>query len=189
MIHEEEDHYGEPVRRGPSEPALRTLNAIHARIESPTDKLLRTVEPWSSYVVLPIFALANAGVELSVDVLDGRWRLIGAVALGLVLGKPLGMLLAARLAVLAGIAAKPDAYTWRQLAGAGALAGIGFTMSLFIASVAFPDAGDFAATKVAIFMASLVACCLGVAILWRTPPASDPEASDPAPVAREAQSA
>jgi NhaA family Na+:H+ antiporter len=62
--------------------------------------------------------------------------------------------------------AKPEAYTWRQLAGAGALAGIGFTMSLFIAGQAFPDPVDFTAAKVAIFLASLIASLLGVAILW-----------------------
>src|SRR5690606_26877199 len=92
----------------------------------------------------------------------------GAIALGLV-GKPLGTVLAARLAVLSGLAIKPDAYTWRQLGGAGALGGIGFTMSLFIASVAFPDAGDCAAAKIASFLASLCASALGVAILWARP--------------------
>ena len=89
---------GCPCPCGPSEPALRTLDAIHARIESPADKLLRSVEPWSSYVVLPIFALANAGVAWSPGVLEGRGRLIGAIALGLVLGKPIGISLAAWLA-------------------------------------------------------------------------------------------
>lgn len=183
VIHEEDDHSGEPMRAGPSEPALRVLNAIHARLESPTDKLLRTVEPWSSYVVLPIFALANAGVAWSLDVLDGRGRLVAAVALGLVVGKPLGLLAAARLAVLSGIATKPDAYSWRQLAGAGALGGIGFTMSLFIASVAFPDPADYAAAKIAIFMASLTAAGLGVAVLWpkAEPPTDEPDAAGEVP--------
>jgi NhaA family Na+:H+ antiporter len=169
VIHEEDVHSGEPLRPGPSEPALRTLNTIHDRLESPADKLLRTVEPWSTYVVLPIFALANAGVVWSADVLEGRGRLVGAIALGLVLGKPLGIVLAARLAVLSGLAAKPEAYSWRQLCGAGALGGIGFTMSLFIASVAFPDPANYAAAKIAIFLASLTAGALGVAILWARP--------------------
>ncbi|MNC92545.1 Na(+)/H(+) antiporter NhaA [compost metagenome] len=87
--------------------------------------------------------------------------------LGLVLGKPLGMLTVSVLAVRAGLAVKPDAYTWRQLLGAGALAGIGFTMSLFIAGRSFPDEADFAAAKVGIFLASLIAGGLGTALLWR----------------------
>ena len=166
VIRLEDSHTGEAMRPGPSEPAMRTLDAIHQRIESPADKLLRSVEPYSSYVVLPIFALANAGVVWSLDTLEGRGRTIMAITLGLVLGKPIGIVLAARLAVLSGIAAKPDAYSWRQLCGAGALGGIGFTMSLFIASAAFSDPTDYAAAKIAIFLASLIAGGLGVLILW-----------------------
>jgi NhaA family Na+:H+ antiporter len=166
VIHLEDRHTGEAMRTGPSEPALRTLDAIHSRIESPADKFLRSVEPWSSYVVLPIFALANAGVEITLDVFQGQARLMWAIALGLVLGKPIGIVSAAWLAVQTGVAAKPDVYSWRQLCGAGALGGIGFTMSLFIAGVAFPDSADYAAAKIAIFLASLTAGVLGVLILW-----------------------
>jgi NhaA family Na+:H+ antiporter len=167
------------MRPGPSEPALRALDAIHARIESPADKLLRSAEPWSSYMVLPIFALANAGVAWSPGVLEGHGRLILAIMLGLVLGKSIGIVLAAWLAVRAGVAVKPDAYSWRQLCGAGALGGIGFTMSLFIAGVAFPDRADYAAAKIAIFLASLAAGGLGVLVLWRRPKAADErEAAD-----------
>jgi NhaA family Na+:H+ antiporter len=169
VIHQEDNHTGEAMRSGPSEPALRTLDAIHARIESPADKLLRSTEPWSSYVVLPIFALANAGVTWSPNVFEGQGRLICAITLGLVLGKPIGISLAARLAVWTGIAAKPHAYSWRQLCGAGALGGIGFTMSLFIAGVAFPDATVYAAAKIAIFLASLIAGTMGALLLWPKP--------------------
>jgi NhaA family Na+:H+ antiporter len=166
VIHLEGSHAGEAMRPGPSEPALRTLDAIHDRIEAPADKLLRSVEPWSSYVVLPIFALANAGVAWSLGVFEGHGRLMCAITLGLVLGKPVGIVLAAWLAVLSGIADKPVAYSGRQLCGAGALGGIGFTMSLFIAGEAFPDRADYAAAKIAIFLASLIAGALGVLILW-----------------------
>jgi NhaA family Na+:H+ antiporter len=166
VIHAEDEHTGEAMRTGASEPTLLTLDAIHARIESPADKLLRSTEPWSSYVVLPIFALANAGVVWSPGVFEGQLQLICAITLGLVLGKPVGIVLASFLAVRSGVAVKPDAYSWRQLCGAGALGGIGFTMSLFIAGVAFPEATDYAAAKIAIFFASLVAGTLGVLILW-----------------------
>jgi NhaA family Na+:H+ antiporter len=89
-----------------------------------------------------------------------------AIILALVLGKPIGIMLASLLAVVSGMAVKPDTYSWRQLSGAGALAGIGFTMSLFIAGQAFPDSADYAAAKIAIFLASLMAGGLGTAILW-----------------------
>ncbi len=177
VIHLEDSHTGEAMRPGPSEPALRTLDAIHARIESPADKLLRSVEPWSSYLVLPIFALANAGVAWSLGAFEGQGRLICAIALGLVVGKPIGIVAAAWLAVRSGIAAKPDAYSWRQLCGAGALGGIGFTMSLFIAGVAFSDPADHSAAKIAIFVASLIAGSVGVLILWPKQKTNDEPAS------------
>jgi NhaA family Na+:H+ antiporter len=173
VIRLEDSRTGEAMRTGPSEPALRKLDAIHGRIESPADKLLRSVEPWSSYVVLPIFALANAGVVWSLGALDGQGRLICAITLGLVLGKPIGIVASAWLAVRSGLAVKPDAYSWRHLCGAGALGGIGFTMSLFIAGVAFPDPAAYAAAKIAIFLASLIAGGLGVLILWSKREAND----------------
>ncbi len=154
------------MHHGLSEPALEALDAIHDRIESPANKVLRSIEPWSSYLILPIFALANAGVILSPDIVNGHGSLMLAIILGLVIGKPVGIMLAARLAVHFGVAIKPSEYSWRQLCGAGVLAGIGFTMSLFIAGEAFPEQADYAAAKIAIFVASLLAGFLGVAILW-----------------------
>jgi NhaA family Na+:H+ antiporter len=166
VIHLEDSHTGEAMHSGPSEPALRALDTIHSRIISPADKLLRSVEPWSTYVVLPIFALANAGVAWSPGVFEGQGRLICAITLGLVLGKPIGIVLAAWISVRSGIAVKPDAYSWRQLCGAGALGGIGFTMSLFIAGIAFENRATYAAAKIAIFLASVIAGGLGMLILW-----------------------
>jgi NhaA family Na+:H+ antiporter len=165
IITEEAQHGDEVLRHGPSLPALRSLDAIHERLESPADRLLRNVAPRSSYVVLPLFALANAGVALELSVLDGREQLFAAIVSGLVLGKPLGMVLFCAVAVWLGLAVKPAEYTWRQLAGAGALSGMGFTMSLFIAAEAFPLAADFAAAKMAVFAASAAAALAGVAIL------------------------
>ncbi|HEX7317460.1 MAG TPA: Na+/H+ antiporter NhaA [Pyrinomonadaceae bacterium] len=179
VIHKEDLHRGEAMRMGPSEPALRALDTIHAQIESPADKLLRSVEPWSSYVVLPIFALANAGVAWSTDVFREQGRLMVAITLGLVVGKSIGIVASAWLAVRSGIAVKPEAYSWRHLIGAGALGGIGFTMSLFIAGQAFPDPADYAAAKIAIFIASLIAAVFGTIILYpRRHEEEDPEAAD-----------
>lgn len=179
IIDSESRHGDEVLRHGPSVPALRALDAIHDRIESPADRMLRHVEPWSSYVVLPLFALANAGVAMSTEVLDGRGALMLAIMAGLVLGKPLGMFAASALAVRLGIAVKPGEYSWRQLGGAGALAGIGFTMSLFIAGQAYPLADDFSAAKIAVFAASVLSAVIGVAVLWgaRAPDVTDVSAA------------
>jgi NhaA family Na+:H+ antiporter len=170
-------HSTEQLRHGPSVPAMEALDQIHDRLESPADRMLRTLSLRSNYVVLPLFALANAGVVLEATVWNGHERLMLGILLGLVVGKPLGLVTFSALAVKLGIAAKPDAYSWRQLAGAGALAGIGFTMSLFIASEAFKVGADFAAAKIAVFSASILSGIAGVAILWR---ANRPEPASPA---------
>jgi NhaA family Na+:H+ antiporter len=159
-------HTNEALRRGPSVPSLQALDAIHDRLESPADRMLRHLGPRSSYFVLPLFALANAGVEITGNVLSGHTGLMIAIAAGLVIGKPLGLIVACALAVWTGIAIKPAEYSWSQLAGAGALAGIGFTMSLFIAGQAFAIPEDFAAAKIAVFGASVLSALIGVAILW-----------------------
>jgi NhaA family Na+:H+ antiporter len=173
----EASHGGEQFRHGPSTPALRELDAIHDRLESPAERLLRNVAPRSSYLVLPIFALANAGVVIAAEVVGGHGMLMVAIIAGLTVGKPLGFLLATWLAVKAGVADKPAAYSWRQLAGAGALGGIGFTMSLFIAGQAFPVAEDFAAAKIAVFAASVLSAIIGMAVLWGAPPPDNEKAA------------
>ena len=166
---------GEFLRHGPSVPTLQALDAIHDRLQSPADRLLRHAGARSSYVVLPIFALANAGVAMLPEMISGRQTLMLAIIVALTFGKPLGLLGASAIAVRLGIATKPVAYTWRQLAGAGALAGVGFTMSLFIAGQAFPVALDFAASKIAVFIASVLSAAIGTALLCnaRTPSASE----------------
>jgi len=156
----------EVLRNGPSLPALKAFEALHDRLESPAARLLRTVGARSNYVVLPLFALANAGVAIAPGIMGEHGSLVLAIIGGLVLGKPLGLVLASWIAVRLGVAKKPSDYSWRQLIGAGALAGIGFTMSLFIAGQAFPVEGDFVAAKAAVFVGSIIASIIGVLILW-----------------------
>jgi NhaA family Na+:H+ antiporter len=139
-----------------------------SRLESPASRMLRQIEPWSSYVVLPIFALANAGVVLAADYLGGHGALMAAIIVSLVAGKPVGLVLGSFIAMRLGLAVKPGSYSWAQMTGASALGGIGFTMSLFIAGQAFPAAADFAAAKIAIFTASMLAAGIGVVLLWRS---------------------
>ena len=176
ILSAEASHGGEQFRQGPSEPALREIDAIFDRLESPADRLLRNVAPRSSFLVLPVFALANAGVVFAGLTWGPHGVLMAAIVCGLAIGKPVGFMLASWLAVKTGIAEKPAAYSWRQLCGAGALAGIGFTMSLFIAGQAFSVAEDFAAAKIAVFAASVLSAIVGVAILWNAPASGDSDA-------------
>ena len=96
----------------------RSTRSTTASSRPPTG-LLRTIEPWSSYVVLPVFALANAGVALVAGVFGGHESLMLAIVAGLVVGKPLGFMVASALAVRPGLAMKPPGYSWRQLARRG----------------------------------------------------------------------
>jgi NhaA family Na+:H+ antiporter len=155
------------MRKRPSQNAIRILDSIHDRMESPADRILHSLTPWSSYFVLPLFALANAGIPFMFDLNEGDTQLMLAIFFGLVVGKPLGIFTGAWLADRSNFADKPSAYTWRQLLGAATLAGMGFTMSLFFAGRAFPDPNDFSAAKIAIFLASLTAGILGTFILYK----------------------
>jgi Na+:H+ antiporter, NhaA family len=177
IIDAEAGRSGEVLRHGPSLAALRALDAIHDRLESPADRMLRKVAPLSSYFVLPLFALANAGVILGGRTMGGHNMLTLAIVCGLVIGKPAGIVISSYLAVRLKLAVKPREYSWRQLSGAGALAGIGFTMSLFIAAQSLPQPEDFAAAKIAVFLASIVSATAGLAILWnaKTPAAGSLE--------------
>jgi Na+:H+ antiporter, NhaA family len=129
---------------------------------SPQQRLENGVHPWSAFVILPLFALANAGVAIGpVDQLDAI--ALGTIA-GLGLGKPVGIFAFAWLAVTIGIARKPTGVGWPQMLGAGMLAGIGFTMALFIANLAFTGA-QLESAKIGILVASLLAGIAGMAML------------------------
>jgi NhaA family Na+:H+ antiporter len=136
---------------------------------SPIEQLTHLLHPWSAFVVMPVFALANAGLVLEADSLGDPLarRVTIAVALGLLVGKPLGITLLSWLGVRAGLAALPAGVGWSALLGAGILGGIGFTMALFITSLAFPDEALAAASKLGVFAASVAAAILGVAWLAR----------------------
>ena len=132
---------------------------------SPLSRLEDLLHPWASFVIVPVFALANAGVELTTDLPDAGFRVTVGVVVGLVVGKLTGVVGASWLAVRLRFAALPQEVGWKHLAGAGALAGIGFTMSLFVTELAFVHdrgGGDLVgAAKQAILFASVVAAGLG----------------------------
>ncbi len=150
-----------------AEPALaRTLERTARESASPLERLEAALHPWVSFGILPLFALANAGVPLSSE--SFREPVAVAVLVGLVVGKPVGIVLASWLAVRAGLARLPDALVWRTIFGGGVLAGIGFTMSLFIAGLALePQALD--AARAGVLAASALSAAFGLTLLWFAP--------------------
>jgi NhaA family Na+:H+ antiporter len=143
--------------------AHRTADLARSSV-STVEWLEHVLHPWTSYLIVPLFALANAGVVVSTDSLRTAFSsaIFWGIAAGLVLGKPLGVMIAAKVAVRSGRADRPDGTTTRQLLGAGNAAGIGFTVALFIAELAFVnDDGSLnepqvADAKMAILLASVV---------------------------------
>jgi NhaA family Na+:H+ antiporter len=146
--------------------AAHTLEAIAERIQTPAQRLEHSITPWATYLVLPIFALANAGVALEGNIVEAITSPLSlGIVLGLVLGKPVGISLFTWLAVKIGIADMPSRVTWPQLLSTTFLAGIGFTMSLFITGSAFEDQGLISTAKISILVASLMAGILGSSLL------------------------
>ncbi|MEE9133802.1 MAG: Na+/H+ antiporter NhaA, partial [Gemmatimonadota bacterium] len=125
------------------------------------------LHPWVGFFIMPLFAFANAGVPIELS--DFADPIAQAVAAGLVVGKPLGIVLFSLLAIRVGLAKLPDGVGWGILTGGGFLAGIGFTMALFIAGLAL-DGDVLEAAKVGVLGASAVAATIGMVLLgWLLP--------------------
>ncbi len=141
---------------------VRDMERATRETLSPLERLESRLHPWVGFVIMPVFALANAGVPVQFS--DFGEPVAVAIAAGLVIGKPVGIVLFAWLAVRLGVAALPEGVTWRAVAGGGCLAGIGFTMAIFIAGLALE--GDMlTAAKVGILGASALAAGLGITLL------------------------
>jgi NhaA family Na+:H+ antiporter len=143
---------------------LNDLQRLASETESPLDRVEGRLHLWSSFIVIPLFALANAGVELSGDVISDAVSepVVLGVALGLVVGKPVGIVLASVIAVRTGIARLPGYTTWLDMVGLGMLGGVGFTVALFVAGLAFPGNPELLdLAKVGILAGSLVAGVVG----------------------------
>lgn len=156
-------------------PDRNTLQAAEVAARetlSPVERLELALHPWVGFVIMPLFALANAGLPLSWADLGNPVTL--AVFVGFALGKPVGILAFSWLAVRLGIALRPPDLAWGLLAGGGLLAGIGFTMALFIANLAFA-ASLVDSAKLGIFVASVVSALAGLALLtWMAPSRKQP---------------
>jgi NhaA family Na+:H+ antiporter len=153
------------------EAALEEIAGDAAASSAPLYRLEHAIHPWSAFVVLPVFAFANAGVEIPFAELGSALLhpLTLGIAVGLFVGKQLGITAFTWLAVRFGLGELPEGARWRQLWGGALLAGIGFTMSIFIASLAFaePDVLDLA--KIGIIFGSLASAIAGIVVLRSGP--------------------
>jgi Na+:H+ antiporter, NhaA family len=149
--------------------AIEALGDACAKVQPPLHRLEHALHPWVTFVIMPLFALANAGVSVAggdlVKLVVQPITL--GVIIGLLLGKPLGVTLAAWLAVRLGRASLPASVSWQHIHGAGWLAGIGFTMSLFMAGLSFNDDTQLTEAKLGILIASLCAGLIGSMVLLR----------------------
>jgi NhaA family Na+:H+ antiporter len=152
--------------------ALHALNRAAYKLEPPLHELEHALHPWVVFAIMPLFALANAGVPLGGGIAEALTNPVSlGIVAGLVLGKQLGITLFAWLAVKSGVSELPRGISWRHVYGGGWLAGIGFTMSLFISDLAFPDSGPLVeSAKLGILAASLIAGVVGWTILGRASP-------------------
>lgn len=157
----------ETKRREARHRVARELRSVGREALSPLDYLVDSLHPWVAFVIMPVFALANAGVHLEAQTLGQAMseRIAVAVALGLVLGKPIGITLASWLAVRARMAELPAGVSWSSLLATGLIAGIGFTMALFITALAFDHPGYAAASKVGILAGSTISAVGGTLLL------------------------
>ena len=159
---DETNHFATPEQ-------MELMESLESSVEmamTPLQRFEHFTTRWVGYGIMPVFALANAGVVIGGDSLA---HLTGPIGLGiiggLVLGKQIGITLFAWLSVKAGIAVLPTGVTWRHVYGAAWLGGIGFTMSLFVATLAFGESSELETTKIGILVASAVAGTVGYLLL------------------------
>jgi NhaA family Na+:H+ antiporter len=142
--------------------AIHTLETQCELIQSPLHRIERSLQPWVAFVVMPVFAFSNAGVHILGQVAAAATNSVSlGVALGLFVGKPIGISLFAWLAAKAKVATQPNAVSWAQIFGGSWLCGIGFTMSLFIATLAFGEGVVLDLSKIGTLAASVAAATCG----------------------------
>ena len=148
--------------------ALQAIEVAAEHAQTPLQRLEHTLHPWVGYFIMPVFALANAGIIIKGDFLSAFAQpvTLGIMA-GLIFGKQIGIFIASYITVKLGWSDLPSGMTWTRLYGLAWLAGIGFTMSLFIASLAFGESDFLAIAKAGILAASLISGTAGAVILSR----------------------
>jgi len=165
---------GEKVEQRVLDGALHSIHHAASAIQPPSHRLEHALHAPVAYFILPIFALANAGVAVSAAdaVSAATTSCASGVVLGLLVGKPLGIWGASWLAVKFGLADLPKGARWSQLFGAAILGGIGFTMSLFVTGLAFSEPSHITPAKIGILGGSVVAAVVGLAVLRQVLPPS-----------------
>ncbi|MDD1963830.1 Na+/H+ antiporter NhaA [Pseudomonas putida] len=145
---------------------LKQIRFAEREVIPPVQRIQERLHPWVAFVIMPLFALANAGVNLHGAHLGETTAIpvVLGVVMALVLGKPIGVMLATFVLVRSGLCRLPDRVTWGGVTLVGLLAGIGFTMSIFIAGLAFNDAHLLAAAKLSVLCASTASATIG--LLW-----------------------
>jgi Na+:H+ antiporter, NhaA family len=150
--------------------ALHAMELECAKMESPLQRIEHALHPWVSFVIMPLFAFSNAGVHVLGNlVAAAKHPVTLGVALGLLVGKPFGITAFAWVAERIKLAARPAGVNWMQIFAAGWVCGIGFTMSLFIATLALPEGEPLDLAKIGTLGASVVAGCVGCFLLLRSP--------------------
>ena len=146
-------------------PHLDELNAARREAVSPVERLQRALHPWVAFGIMPLFAFANAGVPLGTATFEGDGsRVFAGIALGLILGKPIGITLLSWATERAGLVALPSGVRWSHVGLVGTVAGIGFTMALFVAQLAFEPGPILETAKLAIISGSVGAALLSVVV-------------------------
>ena len=160
---------------------LGSFEVLVQSTESVSERLTRLLNDWVSFLVLPLFALANAGVTFSGGIVRELLtsRVAWGVLLGLVIGKPIGVLLFSKLSVICGLAQLPKGVSWRQVGAVGMLAGIGFTVSIFISSLAFDSDLYLAEAKTAVLVASVISGVVGYLALRERKASPQPAGAAP----------
>jgi NhaA family Na+:H+ antiporter len=144
---------------------LRHVDDARREATSPAESLIEQLHPWVAFGIMPLFAIANAGVVIDAQAIDtSTLKVATAVAVGLVLGKPIGILLAVALTLRSGLGTLPLGLTYRHLTVLGVVAGVGFTMALFVAQLAFSAPQLLAAAKLGVLGASLAAAVVAVVL-------------------------
>jgi NhaA family Na+:H+ antiporter len=167
---------------------IHHLETVLYKAHSPLHSMEHALQPWVAFVIMPVFALFNAGVTLGGGEAGGS--MVGVISigafLGLLLGKPIGVVGFVWLSVKTGISKFPEDSSWSAMTGVGLLAGIGFTMSLFIANLAFGEGAELDQAKIGVLAASVVAALVGLALLNKVLPKKRSQKEERQAAAQEA---
>ncbi len=147
---------------------MHNINHIaqnYGRVQNPLVRLEHGLHNLSAFFIMPLFAFSNAGVIIDFSTVNANLMIVLGVVLGLIVGKPAGIVGLTYLATKFKLVEKPDDISWAEIVAVGFIAGIGFTMSIFITHLAFLDEGIIAAVKLGVFIASFIAAIIGVVLL------------------------